>query len=56
MPKPHSFTVIPQQTNTVESEHDARQRLQQLGNKKGISSEDIFGAQEKKSEEVIARY
>jgi len=30
--------------------------LRQMGNKKGISSEDLFGKQEKKSEEVKQRY
>ena len=35
---------------------DARERLRQLGNKKGISSEDIFGKQEQKSEETVQRY
>lgn len=27
-----------------------------MGNRKGISSEDVFGKQEKKSEEVVQRY
>lgn len=30
--------------------------MKSLGNKKGISSEDIFGRQEQKSEEVVQRY
>ena len=37
-------------------ESDARERLKNLGNKKGISSEDIFGKQEEKSEDVKQRY
>ena len=37
-------------------EYEAKQRLMQLGNKKGISSEDIFGAKEQKSQEIIDRY
>jgi len=55
--KPHSFNVTSSHTHhIVENEHDVRERLRQMGNKKGISSEDLFGAQEKKSDEVIARY
>lgn len=42
--------------NNNNDEIDARERLKQLGNKKGISSEDIFGKQEEKSEEVKMRY
>ena len=30
--------------------------MRQMGNRKGISSEDVFGKQEKKSEEVVQRY
>lgn len=42
--------------NAPENDFEAQERLRQLGNKKGISSEDIFGAREQKSDEVIARY
>lgn len=38
------------------TEQEARQKLQQMGNKKGISSEDFFGRQEEKSEEVKQKY
>ena len=35
---------------------EAQQRLRQMGNRKCISSEEVFGKQEKKTEEVIQRY
>ena len=34
-------------------DQQAQDRLKQLGNKKAISSADIFGAQEQKSDEVL---
>jgi hypothetical protein len=38
------------------NDSDAQQRLKNLGNKKGISSEDIFGKQEEKSQDIKDRY
>lgn len=37
-------------------EDEAKARLMSLGNKKGISSEDIFGEREQKSQEVKDKY
>jgi hypothetical protein len=37
-------------------EFEAQQRLRQMGNRKGISSEDVFGKKEQKSDEVVQRY
>mmetsp|Transcript_12844 Transcript_12844/g.12754 ORF Transcript_12844/g.12754 Transcript_12844/m.12754 type:complete len:161 (+) Transcript_12844:481-963(+) len=37
-------------------DREAKERLMALGNKKCISSNDIFGAQEQKSQEVLDRY
>lgn len=43
-------------TNNFGGEDDAKARLMSLGNKKGISSEDIFGQREIKSQEVKDKY
>ena len=43
-------------TNNFGGVDDAKARLMSLGNKKGISSEDIFGEREIKSQEVKDKY
>ncbi len=43
-------------TNNFGGVDDAKARLMSLGNKKGISSEDIFGQREIKSQEVKDKY
>ena len=42
--------------NSASDEMEAQQRLRAMGNKKGISSEELFGKQEVKSTEVVQRY
>lgn len=39
-----------------QNDYEASQRLKELGNKKGISSEDIFGQKEMKSDELLNKY
>ena len=46
--KPNTYTSSSYTGNNM-GEDEAKQRLMSLGNKKGISSEDIFGAKEEKS-------
>ena len=43
-------------TSSAEQDAEAQQRLREIGNKKGISSADVFGKREQKSDEVTQRY
>lgn len=58
----HSFNVSSSASHyskpaaEVVTDNQAKERLYQLGNKKGISSEDVFGAKEEKTAEAAARY
>jgi hypothetical protein len=51
-----SFGTSLSSANQSDLDLQAQERLRQLGNKKGISSKDVFGEPEKKSEEVTMRY
>lgn len=43
-------------SNHFGADDEAKARLTSLGNKKGISSEDIFGERENKSQEMKDKY
>jgi hypothetical protein len=42
--------------NRPNDDNEAKERLYALGNKKGISSEDIFGAREEKTDDIVNKY
>jgi len=51
-----SFKPLQQEGRSSDLDAQAKERLKQLAGKKAISSKDVFGEQEKMSEEVSSRF